>query len=332
MKRYRILTAARALSVAAMLGFGTLAVAAPARASEPQPAPTGLEVLHVDDTSAEMDWGSACFSTEDVVQRLVNGSWQTYATGICEYLKLTGLTPGTTYTFRVYSAAVPDIDMAQSPPTAPISFTTLSGPDSAPPSTPAEPTFSSVTTTVADVFWPQSTDNVQVTGYYLQELVSGGWTTIRTVDASGNFQTISGLTPATAYSFAVIAFDARGNNSPRSDTGTVTTLAVTATPSCQITLQSYGGGFFLVEASVLNTTARPITGWHLDFSLASTVTTSSVFGGTLTRSGNSAALVPASWNTTISPGYQVYAGFMGSSNPPAPPSGFTFNGLPCTGA
>jgi Cellulose binding domain len=332
MKRLRILTAMRGLTVAALLGLGTFAAAAPAHAADPQPPPTGLEVLHVDDTTADMYWSSACFSTEDVVQRLVNGSWQTYATGICEYLHLTGLTRGTTYTFRVYSAAVPDIGYLQSPPTAPISFTTLPGPDSVPPSTPARPTFSSVTTTAANVFWPQSTDNVQVTGYYLQELIQGVWTTIRTVDVSGNFQWVTGLSPATSYSFAVIAFDARGNNSARSDTGTVTTLALTAAPSCQISLQTYGGGAFLAEASIVNTTAAAINGWKLSFTLASGASVSSTFNGVLARSGNTGTITPASYDAVIGQGGQLIVGFMGSASPPAPPSAFTFNGLPCTGA
>src|SRR5690242_2849516 len=129
----RILTATRAFALVAALALGTLS-AAPAHADDPLPAPTGLQVIHVADTTAEMDWSSACYSTGDVVQRYLNGSWQTYATGLCDYLPLTGLTPGLTYTFRVYSAAVPDIGYSQSPPSASISFTTLSGPDSVPPS------------------------------------------------------------------------------------------------------------------------------------------------------------------------------------------------------
>ena len=46
-----------------------------------------------------------------------------------------------------------------------------------------------------------------------QQLVGGVWSTIRTVGATARFQSINGLTPATAYTFAVIAFDARGNTS-----------------------------------------------------------------------------------------------------------------------
>lgn len=323
----------RGFVVAAALGFGAL-TAAPAHAGDPLPQPTGLEVLHAADTTADMYWVSACYSTGDVVQRYVNGSWQTYTSGagMCEYLHLTNLVPGTTYTFRVYSAAVPDIGYSQSPPSAPVSFTTLSGPDSVPPSKPGTPTFGNVTTTVAGVYWSQSTDNVQVTGYYLQELINGVWTTIRTTDASATSQGVSGLSPATSYTFAVIAFDARGNQSARSDPGTVTTLALTAAPSCQVHLQQYGGGAFTLTATIVNTTAANINGWTFAFSLSPTASVGSAFNGVLTRNGGSAAITPASYDATIGQGGQLFVGFTGSANPPAPPSGFTFNGSPCTAA
>ena len=331
MKRLRILTSIRGFTVAALLILGALTAAPAHAATTPLPAPTGLEVLHVADTTADMYWSSPCFSTEDVVQRYLNGSWQTYATGVCGYLPLTGLTPGLTYTFRVYSAAVPDIGYSQSPPSVPISFTTLPGPDSVPPSKPGTPTFSSVSTTAANVFWSQSTDNVQVTGYYLQQLVNGTWTTIRTVGAASNFQSVYNLSPATSYTFAAIAFDARGNTSPRSDPGTLTTRATTAMPSCTVQLQQYGTGF-TATATIINTTQTAVNGWTFGFSLAPTTAVSSTFGGVLTRTGGSGTITPASYDGTIEPGGQLYFGFMGSANPPAPPSGFTFNGSPCTAA
>lgn len=331
MKRLGIPIIVRGFVMAVALSLGAL-TAGPAQASDPLPAPTGLEVLHVADTTADMYWVSSCYSTGDVVQRYVSGSWQTYASGTCEYLHLTNLTPGTTYTFRVYSAAVPDIGYSQSPPSAPVSFTTLSGPDSVPPSKPGTPSFSSVTTTVVSVYWSQSTDNVQLAGYYLQELINGAWTTIRTTDVAGNSQGVSGLSPATSYTFAVIAFDTRGNLSARSDPGTVTTLATTAAPSCKVNLQQYGGGGFTVTATIVNTTASNINGWTLGFSLASTASVNSVFNGVLARNGGSAVITPASYDATIGQGGQLFVGFTGSANPPAPPSGFMFDGLPCTTA
>lgn len=330
MTRLGIPRIVRGLIVALVLSTGLASV--PAHADTRLPTPTGLEVLHVADTTADMYWSSSCYSTGDVVQRYLNGSWQTYATGSCEYLALTGLTPGKTYTFRVYSAAVPDIGYSQSLPSASVSFTTLPGPDSVPPSKPGTPSFSGVTTTVVDVYWAQSTDNVQVTGYYLQELVNGTWTTIRTVTSSGNSQDINGLSPSTSYTFAVIAFDARGNTSARSNPGTVTTLATTLAASCQANLQAYGGGGFTLTAEIVNTTASDISGWSFGFSLVSTATVGSAFNSVLARNGNTGTLTAASYDGTIGQGGSLLVGFTGTAPAATPPSGFSFDGVPCTGA
>jgi hypothetical protein len=300
----------------------------PALADEPLPQPTNLHALHVSDTAADLDWLSGGVAYGDVVQRNVNGSWQTYATGAFGFLALTNLTPGTTYTFRVYSPAVPGLEQGASPPSAPLSFTTLSGPDAVPPEKPRVPTFSSVTTTVATVFWPQTTDNVRVTGYYLQQLIGGVWTTIRTVGEGGNFQTVYGLTASTSYSFAAIAFDARGNTSPRSDPGTVTTLALTPTPTCRVQLISFAPGF-TVTVTITNTTAATLNGWTVRFTVPAAAVINYSFNGVLTRDGSTGTVTPQFYNTTIGPGGQTYPGFSGTVSPFTPPSAFTLNGVPC---
>lgn len=264
-----------------------------------------------------------------MVQRNVGGSWTQYATGTYGYLALTGLTPGATYTFRVYSIPVAGLGYTTSPPSAPLTFTTLSGPDTVPPSKPAAPTFSSVTTTQAGVFWPEATDNVQVTGYYLQQLVNGAWTTVRTVAPSARSQGLSGLTPATSYSFAVIAFDARGNQSARSDAGTFTTLAVTAQPKCLLQVNTYSTSF-TTTLTLTNTTAAAVGNWSVQFSLPASASVSGVFSSVLTRNGGTDTLTAASYDTTISPGAYFFVGFSGSDSPFVPPSGFTFDGVACT--
>ena len=40
------------------------------------PAPTDLQVQHISDTTADLSWTFDEFSGGDVVQKLVNGSWQ----------------------------------------------------------------------------------------------------------------------------------------------------------------------------------------------------------------------------------------------------------------
>ncbi|NUR57737.1 MAG: hypothetical protein HOV87_03400 [Catenulispora sp.] len=300
-----------------------------AQAPTPLPTPTGLQALHIADTTADLTWLGSGLSAGDVVERQVDGRWQQYAGGAFGSLALTNLTPATTYTFRVYSVPVQGLGYTASAPSAPVSFTTLAGPDTVPPSKPPTPLFSNTTTTATNLSWGESTDNVQVTGYYVQQLVAGAWTTIRTVAAAARFQPISGLTPATSFTFGVIAFDAKGNASVRSDPATVTTQADTAYPICRVQVQAYNPGF-TATVTIVNTTAAPLSGWTVQFTLPTTATVSTTFNGALTRNGTIGTISPQPWNTVIGAGGQTSPGFTGSALPFTPPSAFTLNGRPCT--
>jgi hypothetical protein len=321
------------LLISAVACVTVLAVAAsPARADTPLEPPTLFRAQHVADVSADLTWASSGLVDQDVVQRLVNGTWREYArVRYSGMLALTGLTPGTTYTFRVYSIPISGLGFTTSQPTQPVSFTTLPGPDSAPPAPPPAPMFSTVTTNRATVFWGEAVDNVQTTGYHLQQLTATGWTTLRTVGANERFQGFSGLTPATSYTFAVLAFDAKGNTSARSAPATVTTLATTAYPACQVQVITYNPGF-QATVTITNTTTATFSGWTIRFTLAPTATVSSAFSGTLTRDGANGTITPMVWSNQIGAGGQLFVGFMGSAVPFTPPTGFTLNGLPCTTA
>jgi cellulose binding protein with CBM2 domain/fibronectin type III domain protein len=302
-----------------------------ALADSPLPAPAGLQAEHVSDTSADLIWSSSGLSAGDVVQDLVHGSWQRYPTAdpVFGFLHLTGLTRGTTYTFRVYSVPVAGLGYTTSPPSAPVTFTTLSAPDSVPPTQPPAPVASGTTTTMTTLSWGSSTDNVQVTGYDLQELENGAWTTIGTLVPGDQVQEVTGLTPATSYQFAVVAFDAAGNRSARSAPTTVTTLASTPFASCQFQLESYPPGF-TAYVTIINNTAAPLSNWTVSFTMPSNTSVATVFGGTLTRTATGGTLTAASYNGTIGSGGETFVGFEGSVSPFNPPSGFTLNGQPCT--
>jgi hypothetical protein len=306
-----------------------LLVPAPAAADTALAAPTGLQVTHVGDTSADLYWSHDLFARQDVVERNVGGTWTEYATGAFNSQALTGLQPGTTYTLRVYSLPSEASGYLASPPSATITFTTLSAPDSSPPSTPSTPLFSSISTDGVSVVWGESTDNVQVGGYFLQQLVGGAWTTVRITDAFGRFQRVTGLSPNTAYTFAVLAYDTNGNTSARSPAATVTTLPTTTAPSCRTRLTPFSPGF-MIEVQIHNTTTAPVTGWSVGFTLASNAVVYNAFGAILTRSGNTGTLTPSLWNATINPGFQAAPGFIGTVTPFTPPADFTLNGVPCT--
>jgi hypothetical protein len=318
----------------ALVGAGVVAVAAavagstPALAATPLLAPTELKAVHVADRSADLWWTYDVNHSDDVVQRRVNNVWQEYGRSAGGVLALTNLTPGTTYTFRVYSLGSPYTGYSNSPPSTPITFTTLSAPDSVPPTAPPTPIFSSITTTWVNVYWGESTDNVQVTGYYLQQLIEGSWTTIRTVGPGERFQTVYGLSPSTTYQFAAIAFDARGNQSPRAVPGSVTTLASTPAPTCRVQSVLFSPGYS-IWITVINTTSVTLSGWTVQFALPSHMSASGI-NGTVTRTGGTGTFTPAVWYTNIGPGGQANVGLQGNGTPFVPPTGFTLNGRPCT--
>lgn len=319
------------LGLLALLTAGMLALTpAPAFATTALEAPTNLQAVHVADTSADLWWSYDPHGVgQDVIERNLGGTWSEFARGGYGALALTNLQPGTVYKLRIYSLPSPTSGYTASPPSAPVTFTTLPGPDAAAPSAPGSMLFSSLTTTGVSLVWGESTDNVQVTGYHLQQLVGGAWTTIRTVDAFSRFQRVTGLSAGTAYTFAVIAFDARGNASARSAPATVTTLATTATPLCRAQIVLFNPGF-QVSVTIINTTAAPVSGWAVRFNLAATASITNSFGGPITRTGDTATISPPVWGATIVPGGQAMPGFGGYASPFTPPESFTLNGIPCT--
>jgi chitodextrinase len=128
------------------------------------------------------------------------------------------LSPTTNYTYSIVA-----VDAASNGSTpAQISITTLAAPDTQAPTKPGTLVFSSVNSASVTVTWAASTDNVGVTGYR----VSRGGVLLDTV--TNTSFTDPGLTPATSYSYSVVAVDAASNASTAS-TGNVTTLSASDT-------------------------------------------------------------------------------------------------------
>lgn len=96
-------------------------------------------------------------------------------------------------------------------------------PDTEAPTAPSNLVASNVAQTTLSLSWTASTDNVSVTGYDVFQ----GSTNIGSV--TGTSANITGLSPATTYSFKVRAHDAAGNNSGFSNTVNVTTLSTSVT-------------------------------------------------------------------------------------------------------
>ncbi|MDO8603872.1 MAG: fibronectin type III domain-containing protein [bacterium] len=93
--------------------------------------------------------------------------------------------------------------------------------DTIPPSTPTGLTTTSVTSTQAALSWTASTDNVGIAGYKIWK--DGAILAVTT--GTGTTYLAPSLTPSTTYSFEVSAYDAAGNNTPKSTALSVTTSA-----------------------------------------------------------------------------------------------------------
>ncbi|MFB9184997.1 fibronectin type III domain-containing protein, partial [Dactylosporangium sucinum] len=100
-----------------------------------------------------------------------------------------------------------------------MSVGTGGGTDTTPPSTPTGLASPAKTANSVSLTWNASTDNVGVTGY---RVLRGGTQVGTTATTS---YTDSGLTPSTAYTYTVQAYDAAGNSSAASGPLAVTTSA-----------------------------------------------------------------------------------------------------------
>jgi len=188
----------------------------------PKPV-TNLSVSNVTRTTADLSWtmppivdSSPTVSELKVQQRGANGSWTTVATiakddqvptTITEddpysrphrmptLYTVTGLTAGTSYTFRIRLVANANADSE--------SVTTSTLGASLNPA--GGLTASNSTATTIDLAWalPTQPAGVTVSGLEVQQQSAGSWTTVASLGAGATSHMVTGLTEGTTYSFRV---------------------------------------------------------------------------------------------------------------------------------
>jgi chitodextrinase len=174
-------------------------------------APT-LTASNITDNTIDLAWSGA---TDNVgvtgYDVFIDGGLLTSTTNVS--IQVTGLNPGTTYSFTVKAKDAAGNSSANSN----TETVTTTAPDTQAPTAPTL-TSSNITETTVDLAWSGATDNVGVTSY---DVYSDG--SFLTSVSATNYQ-ITSLTANTTYSFTVRAKDAAGNVSTDSNTQTITTL------------------------------------------------------------------------------------------------------------
>jgi chitodextrinase len=196
--------------------------------TQPPTAPTSLTATAASSSAINLSWGS---STDNVavanyfIERCSgsgcsNFSQITTTTGTS--YQDTGLSASTAYSYRVRA-----IDSAYnySSYSNTASATTQSGGgDTTPPTAPTNLAANATSSTQVSLSWTASTDNVGVTGYYVERCSDTGCSNFAQIgSAASTGYTDSGLTASTSYSYRVRATDAAGNLSSYSNTASATT-------------------------------------------------------------------------------------------------------------
>jgi len=217
-------------------------------------APTGLGATAASATQVNLSWTA---STDNVgvagyrVERCQGAACSTFAqvaTPTATSFSDTGLTAGTSYSYRVRAAdAAGNLGAYSNIASA----TTPAAPDTTPPTAPTVLSATVGSTSQIDLSWTASSDNVGVTGYQVDRCQGTGCSTFAQIGTSSvTSYSDTGLAAGTTYRYRVRATDAAGNVSANSSIVTATTQAVpdttppgaptglsaTATSSVQISL------------------------------------------------------------------------------------------------
>ena len=189
----------------------------------PPTAPASLQVTATTTSSVTLSWSASTDSGSGLGgYRIFRDQSQNPLANVTGTSHTdAGLSPDTTYQYRViaYDRAQPANESAAA--TASARTRVAIAPDTTPPSTPANLRTTAITSTSVSIAWNASTDTggSGLAGYR----VARNGALIGTVTAGTTALADSGLLASTAYAYVVFAFDGAGNTSTASATLNVTT-------------------------------------------------------------------------------------------------------------
>jgi chitodextrinase len=186
----------------------------------PPSTPTGLSATAASTFQINLTWTASTDNVAVANYRVYRNGALLLSAGDPPYQD-SGLAAATTYTYNIDAV---DSSGNISGLSAGASATTLTAPDTTAPSIPLGLTATAISSSQINLSWLASDDNVAVTGYR----VFRGGVLVATLGNVTAYQD-TGLTPATAYSYRIRAFDGSGNVSGQSSSRSATTLAVADT-------------------------------------------------------------------------------------------------------
>lgn len=217
-----------ALCLALLLTGCNNSSSAPPPDTMPPTAPTGLTTTAFSDTQINLAWTA---STDNVgvtgyrVERCTGANCANFAqiaTPATATFNDTGLTPSTSYSYRVRAT-----DAAGNLSSFSSTSSATSAKDTTPPSMPTNLATTIISSSQINLSWTASTDDVAVTAYNVQRCQVAACSNFAPIGAPTSLTTFNdtGLTASTSYSYRVNAADAAGNLSPFSATATTSTPA-----------------------------------------------------------------------------------------------------------
>ena len=184
-------------------------------------APTNLVVGSVTSTSIALSWTDGSSNENGFsIERLNGGTWSQVgwvADNVTTFTQ-TGLNPSTAYSYRMLAFNGAGNSATTNSVTA---YTSAASQIPAAPTTLVTP---GVTTTSVSLAWTDASSNEN--GFSIERLVSGAWTQVGWVPDNVTAFTNTGLTPGTAYSYRVLAFNGFGNSAATNAVNATTTQAI----------------------------------------------------------------------------------------------------------